>query len=99
MLRFLGIRAFPFGASWYNRRSPDFRFGRPIQGTPMTAFAFTAAVFLTAAGALVLEIVAARLIAPYVGMSLYTWTAIIAIVLWEFRFEILAIVSRLLGMT
>ncbi len=47
----------------------------------MTAFAFTAAVFLTAAGALVLEIVAARLIAPYVGMSLYTWTAIIAIVL------------------
>lgn len=47
----------------------------------MTAFAFTAAVFLTAAGALVLEIVAARLIAPYVGMSLYTWTAIIAVVL------------------
>ncbi len=47
----------------------------------MTAFAFTAAVFLTSAGALILEIVAARLIAPYVGMSLYTWTAIIAIVL------------------
>ena len=47
----------------------------------MTTFAFTAAVFLTAAGALVLEIVAARLIAPYVGMSLYTWTAIIAVVL------------------
>ena len=47
----------------------------------MTAFAFTAVVFLTSAGALVLEIVAARLIAPYVGMSLYTWTAIIAVVL------------------
>lgn len=38
-------------------------------------------VFFTSAGALVLEIVAGRLIAPYVGMSLYTWTAIIAVVL------------------
>ncbi|WP_319546657.1 fused MFS/spermidine synthase [Ruegeria conchae] len=38
---------------------------------------------ISAAG-LVVEIVAARLIAPYVGMSLYTWTAIIAIVLAGF---------------
>lgn len=44
-------------------------------------FAYTATVFLTAAGSLILEIVAGRLIAPYVGMSLYTWTAIIAVVL------------------
>lgn len=31
-----------------------------------------------------LEIVAGRLVAPYVGMSLYTWTAIIAVVLAGF---------------
>lgn len=43
--------------------------------------AYSLVVFLTAGGALVLEIVAGRLIAPYVGMSLYTWTAIIAVVL------------------
>lgn len=39
------------------------------------------ALFVTSAVGLVLEIVAARLIAPYVGMSIYTWTAIIATVL------------------
>lgn len=33
------------------------------------------------AAALLVEIVAGRLLAPYVGMSLYTWTAIIAVVL------------------
>lgn len=38
-------------------------------------------LFLTSAGALVVEIVAGRMLAPYVGMSLYTWTAIIAVVL------------------
>jgi len=42
---------------------------------------YGAALFLSAAGALVLEIVAGRLLAPYVGMSLYSWTAIIAAVL------------------
>ncbi|MBI3706277.1 MAG: fused MFS/spermidine synthase [Proteobacteria bacterium] len=45
---------------------------------------YGAAVFLTSAGGLVLEIVAGRLLAPYVGMSLYTWTAIIAVVLAGF---------------
>ncbi len=38
-------------------------------------------VFLSSALLLVLEIVAARLIAPYVGVSLYTWTAIIGVIL------------------
>lgn len=42
---------------------------------------YAALIFLTSAGALILEIAAGRLIAPYVGMSLYTWTAIIAVVL------------------
>jgi len=45
---------------------------------------YGAAVLLSSAGGLVLEIVAGRLIAPYVGMSLYTWTAIIAVVLTGF---------------
>ena len=40
-----------------------------------------AALFMASAVGLILEIVAARLIAPYVGMSVYTWTAIIATVL------------------
>ncbi|WP_300302888.1 fused MFS/spermidine synthase [Ferrovibrio sp.] len=38
-------------------------------------------LFLTSAAALIVEIVAGRMLAPYVGMSLYTWTAIIAVVL------------------
>ncbi|MDU8944452.1 fused MFS/spermidine synthase [Ovoidimarina sediminis] len=38
---------------------------------------------ISAAG-LVVEIVAGRMIAPYVGMSLYTWTSIIAVVLLGF---------------
>src|SRR5260221_12742824 len=46
--------------------------------------AYGAAIFLSSAGGLVLEITAGRLIAPYVGMSLYTWTAIIAVVLGGF---------------
>ena len=45
---------------------------------------YGAAVFLSSACGLVLEIVAGRLLAPYVGMSLYSWTAIIAVVLAGF---------------
>lgn len=39
------------------------------------------ALFLGSAGGMVVEIAAGRMLAPYVGMSLYTWTAIIAVVL------------------
>jgi MFS family permease len=39
---------------------------------------------LVSASSLVVEIVAGRMLAPYVGMSLYTWTAIIAVVLAGF---------------
>jgi MFS family permease len=38
-------------------------------------------VFLSSAFLLVLEIVAGRLIAPYVGVSLYTWTSVIGVIL------------------
>ncbi|MCC0053869.1 MAG: fused MFS/spermidine synthase [Rhodobiaceae bacterium] len=41
----------------------------------------TIVVFLTSAASLTVEIVAGRMLAPYVGMSLYTWTSVIAVVL------------------
>ncbi|MQX37836.1 spermidine synthase [Roseospira navarrensis] len=42
---------------------------------------YAAVLLLTSAASLVVEIVAGRMLAPYVGMSLYTWTAVIAVVL------------------
>ncbi len=39
---------------------------------------------VVSAASLVVEIVAGRILAPYVGMSLYTWTSIIAVVLAGF---------------
>ncbi|MGD9784202.1 MAG: fused MFS/spermidine synthase [Hyphomicrobiaceae bacterium] len=45
---------------------------------------YLALVTLSAAMGLAVEIIAGRMIAPYVGMSLYTWTAIIAVVLAGF---------------
>jgi predicted membrane-bound spermidine synthase len=43
--------------------------------------AIVTAAFLVSAAGLVVEIVAGRMIAPYLGMSLYTWTSVIAVVL------------------
>ena len=42
---------------------------------------YAATVFLSSGCVLVLEIVAGRLLAPYVGVSLYTWSAVIGVVL------------------
>ena len=42
---------------------------------------YATTVFLASAVLLVLEITAARLIAPYVGVSLYTWTSVIGVIL------------------
>jgi spermidine synthase len=39
---------------------------------------------LSAACGLIVEIIAGRMVAPYLGMSLYTWTAIISVVLAGF---------------
>jgi len=39
------------------------------------------ALFLSAAASLVVEIVGGRIVAPYVGMSLHSWTAVITVVL------------------
>ncbi len=48
---------------------------------PLLRAGYGAAYFVASGGALVMEITAGRLLAPYVGMSLYSWTAIIAVVL------------------
>ncbi|MEW8441858.1 MAG: fused MFS/spermidine synthase [Candidatus Thiodiazotropha taylori] len=42
---------------------------------------FSLAVFLSSAALLVLEILAGRLLAPHIGVSLYTWTSIIGVIL------------------
>jgi len=42
---------------------------------------YSLTVFVSSALLLVLEIVAGRLVAPYVGVSLYTWTSIIGVIL------------------
>ena len=47
---------------------------------PSVAF-YLVTAFLTSAALLVLELVSARIIAPYVGVSLYTWTTIIGVIL------------------
>lgn len=57
--------------------------GPPAAATVPFAF-LLAAQFLVSAAGLVVEIVAGRMLAPYVGMSLYTWTAVIAVVLAGF---------------
>ncbi len=52
-------------------------------GSPPLALLVTLQATVSAAS-LVVEIVAGRMLAPYVGMSLYTWTSIIAVVLAGF---------------
>ncbi len=47
----------------------------------LTLAGYACTVFLSSALLLVMEIVAGRLIAPYVGVSLYTWTSIIGVIL------------------
>ncbi len=52
-------------------------------GTPVRAriAGYALAIFVSSAGLMVLEIAAGRLLAPYIGVSLYSWTAIIGVVL------------------
>ncbi len=42
---------------------------------------FTLIVFISSACMMILELVAGRIVAPYVGVSLYTWTSVIGVVL------------------
>ena len=52
--------------------------------TPIPLWLLVALQVTVSAASLVVEIVAGRMLAPYVGMSLYTWTSVIAVVLAGF---------------
>ena len=49
--------------------------------TRLTVLWYGFTIFISSAILLVLEIVAGRLIAPYVGVSIYSWTSIIGVIL------------------
>lgn len=53
----------------------------PASGGTLTMFAPCATVFVASACVMVVELLAGRLIARYLGSSHYTWTSIIAVVL------------------
>lgn len=56
-----------------------------MQSSPRVSLPLLVTLQAAVSGAsLVVEIVAGRMLAPYVGMSLYTWTAVIAVVLAGF---------------
>ena len=55
--------------------------GNSVQSSRYKIPFYFATTFLASGALLVLELVAARLIAPYVGVSLYTWTTIIGVIL------------------
>src|SRR6185503_21090431 len=46
---------------------------------PMWIFCLLA--FISSACTLVIELIAGRIMAPYIGVSLYTWTSVIGVVL------------------
>lgn len=52
-----------------------------IQRPASRLWAPTLIVFISSACVMVLELVAGRMVAPYVGVSLYTWTSIIGVIL------------------
>ncbi|MEZ5872701.1 MAG: fused MFS/spermidine synthase [Nitratireductor sp.] len=56
--------------------------GKAETGTSLALLIFLQA--MVSAASLVVEIVAGRMLAPYLGMSLYTWTSVIAVVLAGF---------------
>ena len=40
-----------------------------------------AIVFISSFCVMVIELIAARILAPYIGVSLYTWTSVIGVIL------------------
>jgi spermidine synthase len=54
---------------------------QPTSDTPSWLWKPNLIVFLSSACVMILELVAGRIIAPHVGVSLYTWTSVIGIVL------------------
>ena len=55
--------------------------GEPPAPRPASLWQPYLIVFLSNFGIMVLELVAGRIIAPHVGVSLYTWTSVIGVVL------------------
>lgn len=53
----------------------------PVSSSARAVALYAVGVFISSAILLALEMVAARLIAPYVGVSLYTWSAVIGVIL------------------
>src|SRR5512139_60952 len=53
---------------------------RPV-AAPMGTGKASVVIFISSFCALVIELVAGRILAPHVGVSLYTWTSIIGVVL------------------
>jgi spermidine synthase len=53
----------------------------PVRGMGREEIRAYVAVFVSSFSMLVIEVVAGRALAPYVGVSLYTWTSIIGVVL------------------
>jgi hypothetical protein len=64
-----------------NRASPLTSSEQPSPMQRRVLAGYGATVLVSSALLLVLEIIAGRLIAPYVGVSLYTWTSIIGVIL------------------
>jgi len=60
---------------------PDQSSAKPAPTLPAWLWRPTWIVFVSSACTMVLELVAGRIIAPYVGVSLYTWTTVIGVVL------------------
>ena len=61
-----------------------FWISRLVHRTRVLLFVLIGLQALVSGASLVVEILAGRILAPYVGMSLYTWTSIIAVVLAGF---------------
>ena len=79
----LAMRDTSFHESYTKKGEPDLMTGHDTAKIiPLWLLIFLQAGI--SASSLIVEIVAGRMIAPYVGMSLYTWTSIIAVVLAGF---------------
>jgi spermidine synthase len=65
------------------RATPDQRVAKAETGSRLHTWLWrpNLIVFVSSACIMILELVAGRIVAPYVGVSLYTWTSIIGIVL------------------
>ena len=62
-------------------RDNTFKYNNVVMHANLSRLILPITLMFASAGSMALEIVAGRALAPYVGMSLYSWTVIIAVVL------------------